>query len=89
MLETVAVILTGYAGSAEWPWWSAVVLGALAGTWNACNRFYRGPMRARLEIRALRSWQRLLALVGLIVWSSAVGAALCWAIFMVARGLAA
>ena len=34
MIGTAALIVSGYAGYAGWPWWLATLLGAAAGIWN-------------------------------------------------------
>lgn len=38
MLETLGMLLVGYAGYAGWPWLVAPIVGALAGMWNIFSR---------------------------------------------------
>jgi hypothetical protein len=35
MFETFLMGLAAYAGYAIWPWWLPVLMGAIAGAWNA------------------------------------------------------
>ena len=85
MLETAAMILAGYAGYAAWPWWSAAVLGAVAGVWNACTRLRSGAWRERwLEVGATRS-AALWGLVFVCVWTGTLSAALLTGIYFAVR----
>ncbi len=41
MLETLAMVLVGYAGFVGWPWYIAPLVGAVAAMWNSFLRAKR------------------------------------------------
>ena len=49
MLETAAMLVAGYAGYAAWPWWTAAIIGACAGLWNAITRLHEKGIFHDLE----------------------------------------
>jgi hypothetical protein len=85
MLETLAILFAGYSGYAGWPWWGAAALGALAGVWNACTRFYLGPWRDRLEAAGATRRAAIKALVLVSAWTGSMAAVMFTAGWYVAR----
>ncbi len=78
MLETLAMILAGYAGYADWPWWWAALLGAGAGLWNSL-------VRLRLSMYADRPKLRRKTMYALAPSVMAVSALLFTGIYFVVR----
>jgi hypothetical protein len=48
MIEALAVLFSGYAGYASWPWWTATIVGALSGFQVANARMYQGSLKERI-----------------------------------------
>jgi hypothetical protein len=71
------MIAAGYAGYAEWPWWWATILGALAGAWNAGNRFFISPWRDRENATG--------ALAFVLMWTGTLSALFFTVIYFVVR----
>ena len=88
MLETLTMILAGYAGYADWPWWSATILGASAGAWNVCYRFFFGRWGARLESVGADRSVTLRQLGQACFWTGSIAAALFTGIYFVVRWIA-
>jgi hypothetical protein len=84
MLETVGLVAAGYAGFEGWPWWSAALMGAAAGVWNASHRYFLGPWRDRLLSYGATHSQALKVLLFTCAWTGSVTAMLFVGIYLAA-----
>ncbi|MGI9476927.1 MAG: hypothetical protein ACR2PI_09485 [Hyphomicrobiaceae bacterium] len=82
MIEAFASLFAAYAGYANWPWWSATLVGGLSGFQVANARLYRGTVKERIEAGDASVSAKLfqMSLLGI-----AIGAGAATAIYFGAR----
>lgn len=82
MIEALAIIFSGYAAYAAWPWWTATVVGALSGLQVATARMYRGVNKDRIAAADPAATGKLFQVSAIGI---AAGAAIATAAYFIAR----
>ena len=75
MIEALAGIFAAYAGYTGWPWWTAILVGALSGFQVANARLYRGALKDRVAAgdRSVSAKFFQISLIGIIAGAFAGG----------------